>query len=82
MSPRFPIPLARYCPYFSDLTYSQDNATVKTRVTTSKNINAGGICFFNLPMQPTRLSTLNAAAQAFGLTVKNTGKTYSKDYGN
>ena len=29
-----------------------------------------------------RLSSFNAAAQAFGETVSHTGKTYSKDYGN
>ncbi len=48
----------------------------------SVNANAGGVCFFNLPMQPTRLSTLNAAAMAFGQTCSHSGTTYAKDYGN
>lgn len=82
LTPSFPIPLARYCPYLCDLTQPQSDVVVKTRVTSSKNANAGGVCFFNLPMQPTRLSKFNAAAQAFGLTVTHSGTTYSKDYGN
>lgn len=82
LTPSFPIPLARYCPYFCNLTQPHPDAVVKSRVTSSKDANAGGVCFFNLPMQPTSLSKFNAAAQAFGLTVTHTGKTYSKDYGN
>lgn len=82
LTPSFPIPLARYCPYFCNLTQPHPDAVVKSRVTSSKDANAGGVCFFNLPAASYRLSTLNAAAQAFGLTVTHTGKTYSKDYGN
>lgn len=82
-TPRFPIPLARYCPYFSDLTYPQSDAMVKLRVNNSKNANAGGVCFFNLPMSPNSvLSKFNAAAQAFSLSVSHSGTTYTKDYGN
>lgn len=55
---------------------------IKTYTTAAKNANARGVAFFNLPMSSYRLSSFNAAAQAFGETVSHTGKTYSKDYGN
>lgn len=81
-SPSFPIPLARYCPYFSDLTDPNTDTIVKLRVNNSKNANAGGVCFFNLPMSPNSvLSKFNAAAQAFSLSVSHSGTTYAKDYG-
>ena len=63
---------------FANLTAAQ----IRSRTTQAKNADARGICFFNLPMSPYRLSSFNAAAQAFGETVSHTGKTYSKDYGN
>lgn len=82
-TPGFSIPLSRYCPYFCDLSNMPSATLVKTRTTSAKNANAGGITFFNIPMSPTSaLSRYNAAAQAFGHTVSHTGKTYSKDYGN
>lgn len=80
-SPSFPIPLSRYCPYLCDLTRPEGDNLVKSKVMASKNLNAGGVCFFNLPMTSYRLSTLNAAAQAFGLTCSHSGNTYTKDYG-
>lgn len=76
------LPISRYCPYFIDLTNPDDELDVMYYVGSSAEANAGGVCFFNLPMQPTCLSTIDAAAQAFGLSVTHTGKTYSKDYGN
>lgn len=81
-TPLFPIPLSRYCPYLCYLTEPDTDAIVKGRVLASKNVNAGGVCFFNLPMSADKLSTLNAAAQAFGLTCSHSGKTHAKDYGN
>lgn len=82
-SPSFSIPLARYCSFFCDLTTPPSDAVVKLRVNNSKNANAGGVCFFNLPMSPNSvLSKFNAAAQAFSLSVSHSGTTYTKDYGN
>lgn len=81
-NPSFPVALSRYCPYFCDLTSPASIMTVRQAVLNSANANAGGVCFFNLPMQPTRLSTLNAAAMAFGLNCSHSGTTYAKDYGN
>lgn len=81
-SPSFPIPMSRYCPYFIDLTRPQSDGVVRRYVTQAKNDNAGGVCFFNLPASSYRLSTLNAAAQAFGHTVSHSGTTHSKNYGN
>lgn len=81
-NPSFPVALSRYCPYFCDLTAPLSIINVRQAVMNSVNANAGGVCFFNLPMQPTRLSTLNAAAMAFGQTCSHSGMTYAKDYGN
>lgn len=81
-APSFLVPMSRYCPYFIDLTGPDGDGFVKTQVNRAKNANAGGVCFFNLPMSAYRLSTLNAAAQAFGHTVSHSGKTYPKNYGN
>ena len=81
-SPSFPIPMSRYCPYFVDLTDPAPDGTVKNQVNRARNANAGGVCFFNLPMSANKLSTLNAAAQAFGHTVSHSGTTHSKNYGN
>lgn len=72
----------KYLPLFVNLTSPLSDTAIRSRTTQAKNADARGICFFNLPMSPYRLSSLNAAAQAFGETVSHTGKTYSKDYGN
>lgn len=73
---------AKYLPLFVDLTNPLSTNMIKTRTTQAKNANLRGIGFFNLPMSPTRVSSFNAAAQAFGETVTHSGTTYSKDYGN
>lgn len=75
-------PIGKYCPYFCDLTGPDDDMFVTYYVSTAAEAGAKGVCFFNLPAAPYRLSTLDAAAQAFNLSVTHTGKTYSKDYGN
>lgn len=72
----------KYLPLFVNLTSPLSDTAIRSRTTQAKNADARGICFFNLPMSPYRLSSFNAAAQAFGETVSHTGKTYSKDYGN
>lgn len=72
----------KYLPLFVDLTDPLSDTGIRTRTTQAKNANARGIGFFNLPMSPYRLSSFNAAAQAFGETVTHTGTTYAKDYGN
>ena len=71
----------KYLPLFVNLTSPLSDTAIRSRTTQAKNADARGICFF-LPMSPYRLSSFNAAAQAFGETVSHTGKTYSKDYGN
>jgi len=48
----------------------------------SKQILIRPIFGVHFTMSSYRLSSFNAAAQAFGETVSHTGKTYSKDYGN
>ena len=65
-----------------NIRYGKPEATDEEVVMAAKNANARGVAFFNLPMSSYRLSSFNAAAQAFGETVSHTGKTYSKDYGN
>ena len=72
----------QYLPLFVDLTGPLSDNQIKSYTTAAKNANARGVAFFNLPMSSYRLSSFNAAAQAFGETVSHTGKTYSKDYGN
>lgn len=72
----------QYLPLFVNLTGPMSDNQIKTYTTAAKNANARGVAFFNLPMSSYRLSSFNAAAQAFGETVSHTGKTYSKDYGN
>ena len=67
---------------FAACTLFAASALLMTSCQQAENADARGICFFNLPMSPYRLSSFNAAAQAFGETVSHTGKTYSKDYGN
>lgn len=81
-SPGVPVPLSRYCPLFVDLTDPMSDSNIRTFTAQARVANAGGVCFFNLPMAATKLSSLNAAAQAFGLTCTHTGTTYSKDYGS
>ena len=81
-NPRFSIPLSRYCPYFCDLSGFVSPISVRSNVLASANANAGGVCFFNLPANTSRLSAFNAAAQAFGLTCSHSGTIYAKDYGN
>lgn len=75
-------PIGKYCPYFCDLTGPDEDMLVTYYVSLAAEAGAKGVCFFNLPATPYRLSTLDAAAQAFGLTVTHSGTTYSKDYGN
>lgn len=72
----------KYLPLFVNLTSPLSDTAIRSRTTQAKNADARGICFFNLPMSSYRLSSFNAAAQAFGETVTHTGTTYTKDYGN
>lgn len=81
-NPSFPIPLSRYGAYFCNLSQAPAAALVKLRVNNAVNAGAGGVTFFNLPMQPTMVSRFNAAAEVFGETCTHTGTTYAKDYGN
>lgn len=76
------LPTSRFLPYTIDLATSQSVSIVKVYTVKAKNTDSGGIGLWNLPMEPTRLATLNAAAQAFGLTCTHTGTTHPKDYGN
>lgn len=81
--PNFPI--SRYCPYlfnYSNLYFNKEDLVLENTYNASE-ANAKGICYFNLPMNPTTaLRYIQPAADIFGLTVTHTGKTYSKDYGN
>ena len=78
----FSFAASKYLPLFVNLTSPLSDTAIRSRTTQAKNADARGICFFNLPMSPYRLSSFNAAAQAFGETVTHTGTTYTKDYGN
>lgn len=73
-------PVSKYLPLSIDLTSPSNNNTIKFRTIQSSRANAGGVGLYNLRMEPTRLSTLNAVAQGFELTCTHTGVTYPKDY--
>lgn len=75
-------PNNKYLPLFVDLTNPMPNLSIRSYTTQAMNAGARGVCFFNLPMASTRVSSFNACAQAFGHTVSHSGTTYSKDYGN
>lgn len=73
---------SQYLPYSIDLRNPALNMLVKVRVTQAINAGAGGIGVYDLRMEPKRLATLNAVAEAFGLTCTHSGVTYPKDYGH
>lgn len=75
-------PNNKYLPLFVDLTSPMSTLQIRAYTTQAKNGGARGVAFFNLPMASTRVSSFNACAQAFGHTVKHSGTTYSKNYGN
>ena len=82
ISPSFQIPVSRYLAYNCNLVSPQLAAIVKLRTMSCIKAGAGGVWFYNLPMEPTRLPQLNGMAQAFGMTCTHTGVTYPKDFGN
>lgn len=85
-NPNIPgFPLSRYCPYFCDFSsyYFGKDDDIFYYTYSASEANARGICFFNLPMQPSGcLSSIQAAADVWSLTVSHSGTTYTKDYGN
>lgn len=74
-------PMSNYLPLSIDLRSPLSNILTKVRITQSIRADAGGVGIYDLRMEPTRLSTFNAVAEAFGLTCTHTGITYPKDYG-